>query len=166
MPKQEKPRYGGLLPVSSLTPPNFHSPSEPVELFAPDSENLAWDKLRYAIRFPTPVNFCWALREVKDFLGCNYSDMAHNCAVHRYTLRQWLIKGRSPPYVYNRVMILESFLWCVDPNVVYVTQKELDAARGDERMEEYKRVIAKKLAEAEEEGKNLVAQAEQLLPKG
>lgn len=132
LPKEKKvraakngPRYSGLLPAGKSEEGKkftYIPKCEKYEPFIPGSELLVWDQLRYAIRFPNPVNFVWALRAVKEFLGCTYTDMAHNCGVHRFTLRQWLVEGRWPPLECNRTLILESFLWCLDPDVEYVLE--------------------------------------------
>lgn len=112
------PRYSGLLKQKETDYFPIKVPDHAPHLLIPDSESLPWDVLRYAIKFPTAQNFWVALTMAMDYLGSNYSDMAHNCGVHRFTFRQWLVEGRTPPLAVNRMIILQSFLWVLDPDVI------------------------------------------------
>lgn len=134
------PRYKGMLKTTADTYFPVEVKDYPFHLFVPSSECLPWDMLRYAIKFPTPKNFSVALTMIKDYKGYCYDDMAHNCGVHRFTLRQWLVEGRSPPQAVNRMIILQSFLWVMDPDVIttfepagsvpgFVEEKKVDPGR-------------------------------------
>lgn len=130
------PRYSGLLKQKESDYFPVKVPYHVPHLLIPDSESLPWDVLRYAIKFPTAQNFWVALTMAMDYLGSNYSDMAHNCGVHRFTFRQWLVEGRTPPQAVNRMIILQSFLWVLDPDVITTIgpaegsgEKKVDPAR-------------------------------------